>query len=65
MPMISQTPPNEKRVAEQLERVNKTLDMIENIWLDGGKKKYIAGGDEISVADIMACCELEQPTIAG
>lgn len=45
--------------------MNKTLDEIEQIWLDNGKKNYIAGGDKISVADIVAVCELEQPLMAG
>jgi hypothetical protein len=38
------------------------------VWLDGGKRKYIAGSDPegvISVADILACCELEQTSMAG
>ena len=42
--------------------MEETLDDIEKVWLAGGGKKYI-GGDNISVADIMACCELEQPRI--
>ena len=44
--------------------MHKTLDAIENIWLDNGQKKYLYG-DKISVADIVACCELEQPLMAG
>ncbi len=27
--------------------------------------RYITGSDKISVADLMACCELEQPSMAG
>ena len=41
-----------------------TIKQIEQIWLDNGNKKFILG-DKISVADIFACCELEQPRIAG
>ena len=63
--MVKKEPPNEKRVASQLKKVNKTLDDLEKIWLDGGKNKYIVGGNQISVADIQACCELEQPGLAG
>ena len=44
--------------------MHKTLDAIENIWLENGEKKYLCG-DKISVADIVACCELEQPLMAG
>ena len=31
---------------------------------ENGKNKYICG-DKISVADIVALCELEQPSMAG
>ena len=51
-----------------LAQMEKTLSDIEQIWLEGGKRKYIAGTDgdgALSVADIMACCELEQPSMAG
>ena len=34
------------------------------MWLAGGDKKYVVG-DAISVADILAVCELEQPSMAG
>ena len=44
--------------------MNKTLDQIEQIWLANGTKKYLCG-DQISVADIVAVCELEQPLMAG
>ena len=55
---------DDKKVASQVKMVNRTLDQIESIWLAGGKNKYVAG-DKISVADIMLCCELEQPGAAG
>ena len=45
--------------------MNKTLDQIEQIWLDNGNNKYIAGGEKISVADIVAVCELTQPLMGG
>ena len=32
--------------------------------MENGNKKYLCG-DKISVADIVALCELEQPSIAG
>jgi glutathione S-transferase len=57
-------PPNEEALKKQKKLVNDTLDKIEKVWLEDGKKKYI-GGDKISVADIVACCELEQPSVAG
>ena len=63
-PTLLQEPPNEKSVARFQKGMEQTLDKIENIWLENGAKKYLCG-DKISVADIMACCELEQPIMAG
>ena len=63
--MVTRKPPKEDKVESQLKKMNKTLDDIEKKWLEGGKNKYIAGGDQISVADLQAICELEQPGIAG
>lgn len=63
--MIKRKPPNEKQVSNQLAKMTKSLDDIERIWLNDGRNKYIAGGGKISVADIQACCELEQPSLAG
>ena len=51
-------------MASYLRMMEKVLDQIETIWLDNGQKKYICG-DKISVADIVACCELEQSSMAG
>ena len=61
---MTQQPPNEKSVARFQHGMEKVLDDIEEIWLESGQKKYICG-DKISVADIVACCELEQPSMAG
>ena len=60
--MMFQKPVDEKKVARFEEEMEKCLGDIQNIWLDGGKKKYITG-DKISVADLAACTELEQPGI--
>ena len=65
IPMMTQKAPKDVVVEKQKQLVFKSLDAIEKIWLNDGKNKYIAGGDKISVADIMACCELEQPAMAG
>ena len=64
IPSMTQSSPNEKRVQSFKGKMETNLQEIENIWLDGGKKNFIAG-DELSVADIWACCELEQPSMAG
>jgi len=64
IPTITQKPPIERKVASFQRGMEKVLDQIETIWLENGQKKYICG-DKISVADIVACCELEQPSMAG
>ena len=64
LPIITRKDPNMKTV-ERFERgMEKVLSDIENIWLEKGQKNYICG-DKISVADIIAVCELEQPSMAG
>lgn len=63
-PMLSNTPADEVKVAQHFEDMLKCLNQMESIWLDGGKKQFVAG-DEISVADLFALCELEQPGMAG
>ena len=62
--MVTQQPPKESSVARFQQGMEKNLEQIENVWLENGNKKYLRG-DEISVADIVALCELEQPSIAG
>ena len=64
IPCLNEKPINKEELEKYWTRMKKTLDQIEQIWLDNGKKNYIAG-DKISVADIVAVCELEQPLIAG
>lgn len=41
-----------------------TLDIFENVWLENEAKKFLVS-DEISFADILAACEIEQPRMAG
>lgn len=55
---------NPATAAKHLKIVNEFLDKFENVWLENGNKDFLCG-DQISVADIMACCELEQPSVAG
>nr|QBR98219.1 glutathione S-transferase theta [Diaphanosoma celebensis] len=59
-PMMFNRPVEEKKVARFQGEMEKCLAQIENIWLENGKKKFIVG-EEISVADLLAVCELEQP----
>ena len=64
LPFMSKRAPDWDAVEEWRKKMNDTLDVFERVWLDGGKKKFITG-DKVSVADIMACCEMEQPSITG
>jgi len=55
---------DEKKVAGAEKQMVSCLNDFERVWLAGGDKKYVVG-DAISVADILAVCELEQPSMAG
>lgn len=57
-PILAGEPPKERRVQSFEKRMVECLDNIENLWL--GKSEFLAG-KEISVADILGVCELEQP----
>jgi glutathione S-transferase len=52
-------PVNEQRVSLLEKKMNASLDLLENIWL---KDKQFLCGDEISVADIIGICEVDQPS---
>ena len=65
VPILTGKPVDPKKEASFKKRMEQTLDEIETVWLDGGNKKFICGGDKPSAADIWACCELEQPSMAG
>lgn len=56
-PSMNDKPVNEQRVARLEKKMISTLDLIENIWL---KDKQFLCGDEISVSDIIAICEIDQ-----
>ena len=64
-PLLQNRPVNQKQVDKSLKAMEDTLANFENFWLDGGKKNYVGVKEQISVADIWACCELEQPSMAG
>lgn len=50
---------NEKLVARLEDKMIDTLDLIENIWL---KNNQYLCGNEISISDIIAICEIDQPS---
>ena len=57
--MLFKRPADEKQVKQSETEMLKCLETISTVWLDDGKKKFICG-EEISVADLLAVCELEQ-----
>lgn len=48
-------------VASAETQMNQTLDMFENLWLRPGR--FISGTNQLSFADILAACEIEQPSM--
>lgn len=52
-------PADLKRVKILEERMIENLNLLENIWL---KDKLFLCGDDISVSDLVAACEVEQPS---
>lgn len=52
---------NQKKVADFQNRMETTLEQFETIWL---KDKPFLAGDLVSIADLLAACELEQPGMA-
>lgn len=63
LPLMSGKPAKESQLNMLKGRMENTLDSLENIWLESAEKAYLAS-NEISFADILAACELEQPRIA-
>lgn len=57
-PKLFGTEVNMKKVADFQTRMETVLEQFETVWLKD--KPFIAGND-ISIADIIAACELEQP----
>lgn len=45
-------------IATAEKQMNSTLDLIENLWLRPGC--FISGTNQLSFADVLAACELEQ-----
>ncbi|XP_058066715.1 glutathione S-transferase theta-1-like [Anopheles bellator] len=62
-PRLMGTAVDPKRADQYREQMEKCLDFIESEYLGHGSP-YIAG-DEISVADLLAACEIEQAKMAG
>uniref|UniRef100_U5ESX6 glutathione transferase n=1 Tax=Corethrella appendiculata TaxID=1370023 RepID=U5ESX6_9DIPT len=61
-PKMGQTV-SENEVNESKFYMEYVLDLFENIWLQDGNK-FITG-NEITVADLLAACEIEQTKVTG
>lgn len=59
-PLITGKESDPKLVKEMQDKMEEALNLVENEWL--GKTNFIAG-DTVSVADLLAACEIEQPSI--
>lgn len=55
---IGSSPDDAPIIASAQRQMSKTLDLLENLWLKPGL--FISGTDQISFADVLAACELEQ-----
>lgn len=44
--------------------MESSLDLLENVWLNDERKKFIAS-NEVTFADILCACEIEQPKASG
>ncbi|XP_037077523.1 glutathione S-transferase theta-1-like isoform X2 [Pollicipes pollicipes] len=62
IPMMTGEPVNEKRMKNFQAGMERVLDQLETVWLK--ETPYIAG-QTITVADVLAACELEQPTMVA
>lgn len=60
IPIISGKEPKPEKIQEYQKRMEESLDLMENIWLKNGQ--YLTGS-KITFADILAACEIEQPSI--
>lgn len=63
IPLMSGKPASESKVAMFQGHMEKTLDILESTWLESSDKAFLTT-NEISFADILAACEIEQPRVA-
>ncbi|MBN3289647.1 GSTT1 transferase, partial [Polypterus senegalus] len=62
MPRMTGNPPDAKKVERALADLSETLDKLESVFL---KRQPFLCGDEITLADLLAICELMQPLGSG
>jgi glutathione S-transferase len=59
-PILTGKPESPGKLELLRSRMDETLDMMENIWLAHDKKFMIT--NSITIADLLAACEVEQPS---
>lgn len=59
MPRLTGTETPPKKIEKTYSSMLSCLDNVEKLWLS--QEKYIAG-DVLTVADLFAACEIEQPS---
>jgi len=57
-PNLTGQPVNEKQLASYAHKLGGVLDQIEHVWL---KDKNFMAGQELTIADLLATTEIEQP----
>ncbi|XP_055693139.1 glutathione S-transferase theta-3-like [Lutzomyia longipalpis] len=57
IPRKTRKPPNAKKMEKLRNEVNKSLDLLENLWLRSGDFLI---DNQLTIADIWAVCEIEQ-----
>ncbi|XP_041979627.1 glutathione S-transferase theta-1 [Aricia agestis] len=62
-PILSGKPADPKTVAKHERYMENSLEVFATKWLGNGTE-FVAG-DTVTVADLFAACELEQPRMAG
>jgi len=62
-PMLKWKKPSAEEVEATKATMEKSLDLLENVWLQDQSKDFLAS-KEISFVDILTACELEQPKAA-
>lgn len=61
--MAGKEPGDDQVVMSSLRQMEDTLDTMEDLWLSDKPKTFIGGLEQISFADLLAVCELEQPSM--
>jgi len=61
-PLLTGKPVNEKWLKQHANKLEESLEHIETIFL---KNRPFLNGNDISIADVLAVCEIEQPKACG